>query len=94
MAKDELLEKIYQKQEHLSEEISDIKVTLAKQEENLRLHMYRTELAEKSIEILKEELKPVKAHVILIQGVAKYLGLSSIFVSLVFTVFQIIKILN
>lgn len=45
--------------------------TLIKQEENLKQHMYRTELAEKRLELIESELKPVKNHVTSITAIAK-----------------------
>lgn len=47
-------QKIYDKQEEISKEISEINVTLAKQHENLQFHMYRTELNERSLDSLQK----------------------------------------
>lgn len=79
----DLLNKILEKQERMSEDISDIKLVNIKQEENLRLHMYRTELAEQNIEILKKELVPVKKHVDLINAAVKIIAGVSILVGII-----------
>lgn len=79
----DLLNKILEKQDKMSEDISDIKLVNIKQEENLRLHMYRTELAEQNIEILKKELVPVKKHVDLINAAVKIIASISILVGIV-----------
>jgi len=50
----EVLDKVYDRQEKMAEDLGEIKITLAKQEESLRTHIYRTELAEKAIEVLED----------------------------------------
>lgn len=46
----------------ISDKIETINLTVAKQEENLQEHMRRTEIAEKSIELLHEEIRPLKEY--------------------------------
>lgn len=58
----------YQK---FDERLDAIDKTLVKQEENLRHHMYRTELAEKRIEQLDDDLKPIQDHVNTVSNIGK-----------------------
>lgn len=74
MADNDLLEKLYNKQEKMSDDMSDIKVILGKQEENIAHHIKRTDLLEESISLLKDELTPVKQHVHRVEGALKLLG--------------------
>lgn len=89
--KTKFLERIYDKQERMSEDIADIKIVLAKQEENLRQHMYRTELAEESIDLLRKQLKHIDNHVTMVNGGIKVLGGLAFFAGFVFSVLKIIE---
>lgn len=58
----------------LDDRLDKIDITLTKQEENLRLHMYRTDLAEKRLEHIEKDLRPVKEHVSLVKQASKILA--------------------
>ena len=87
----ELLERFYDKQEQMAKDLSDIKVILAKQEENLKLHIYRTELAEQNIELLREQLKPIENHVKIISGITKIIAAISIIVGITLGILEILQ---
>jgi uncharacterized protein (UPF0335 family) len=55
-------------------DISEIKVLDAVQNEQLRDHMRRSDLLEKRVEQVNDELKPVLEHVTMVKGVFKFLG--------------------
>lgn len=90
----EFLERFYDKQEQMANDLSDIKVLLAKQEENLKLHMYRTELAEESIKLLREELKPLEYHVWVVNIALKGLGVLSLLAGFAVSIIKIIQYLR
>lgn len=71
-------ERIYEVLDKISEDISELKITTAKQEENLKEHIRRTELAEENLQMLRQEIEPLKQHVIAINGVLKIIGLISV----------------
>ncbi len=58
----------------LDERLDGIDKTLVKQEENLKHHMYRTELAEKRLEHIETDMSPLKDHVKLIHSLGRFLG--------------------
>ena len=66
----------------ISKDLTDIKIIQAKQEENLKNHMHRTELLEESNERLFEEIGPIKAHVNHVEGGLKLLGLVSLIIGM------------
>lgn len=68
---DDKLKRIEDKLDRVRDKISDIDVTLAAQHESLKLHIKRTDLLEKKLE-------PVEKHVIMVNGVLKFIGLVSI----------------
>lgn len=70
----EQLNKIEEKVDKIEEKISNIDVTLAKQAKDLEHHIYRTDLAESNLELLREEMKPVKKHVALMDTSLKVIG--------------------
>lgn len=76
-------EKLSNTQDTIKNDITDIKIIQGKQEENLKEHMRRTDILEKTSEQLYNELKPIKIHVNRIDGVLKFLGLLSLVVSLI-----------
>lgn len=70
------------KLDKIAEDITEIKVTLGKQEENLKEHMRRSLANEAAVEILKEELKPIKTHVDHVNGAIKFIALLGLFASI------------
>jgi predicted nucleic acid-binding Zn-ribbon protein len=68
------LKKIEEKLDKVEEKISSIDVTLAKQAKDLEHHIYRTDLAESNIELLRAEMQPVKKHVALMDASLKVVG--------------------
>jgi archaellum component FlaC len=68
------LDKIENKIDKIEEHLGKIDVTLGKQHEQLAHHIYRTNLAETNISMLREEIKPVKKHVALVDAGLKILG--------------------
>jgi hypothetical protein len=69
------LDKIEAKIDEVEEKLSSIDVTLAKQAKDLEHHIYRTELAETNIELLRAEIQPVKKHVALMDAGLKVIGI-------------------
>lgn len=70
----EQLDKIEEKVDRIEEKISNIDVTLAKQAKDLEHHIYRTDLAEQNIELIRQEMQPVKKHVALMDASLKVIG--------------------
>lgn len=83
--------RIYGKLDKIESELVDMKVILGKQEENLRLHMYRTEIAEENIQLLKKQLSPIESYLKSISIFLKFIGVISIFAGLVLTIINIYK---
>ena len=73
-------ERIYELLDKISDDISELKITAAKQEENIKEHIRRTELAEENLEIIRKEIQPLKEHVIAINGVLRIIGVISIII--------------
>jgi type II restriction/modification system DNA methylase subunit YeeA len=68
----EEFEQVHEKLDKISEDVVKINNTLIKQESNLELHMYRTDLAEKRITYMERTLVAVGLAIIL--GLAKIVG--------------------
>lgn len=86
-------ERLYSTLDKIQEDISELKVTSAKQEENIKEHIRRTELAEENITLLRRELEPVKQHVATMNAVLKIVGLISVLIGTATGIFQIINII-
>lgn len=70
----EQLDKIEAKVDIIEEKISNIDITLAKQAKDLEHHIYRTELAEQNLDLIRQEMVPVKKHVALMDASLKVIG--------------------
>ncbi len=74
-------DKILKSLDRIESDIVELKITSAKQEENLKEHIRRTEIAEENITLIREEIRPLKDHVIVVNGVLKVLGVVSIIIT-------------
>lgn len=83
-------ERLYELLDKISDDISELKVTTAKQEENIKEHIRRTELAEENLQMLRQEIEPLKQHVIAINGVLKAIGIISVIIGSGAGFFQIV----
>lgn len=70
----EQLDKIEEKLDRVEAKISSIDITLAKQAKDLEHHIYRTELAEENLSLIRQEMVPVKKHVALMDASLKVIG--------------------
>jgi cob(I)alamin adenosyltransferase len=87
-------ERIYEVLDKISEDISDLKVTSAKQEENIKEHIRRTEIAEENLDLIRKEIEPLKEHVIVINGFLKIVGAISVIVGSVAGMIRIFDIIS
>lgn len=85
--KDEL-KKIEVKVDKIEEHLSKIDITLAKQHEQLREHIRRTELNETAVERITETLIPINKHVNMLEGALKFLGILSIIAGILSAFFK------
>jgi len=74
-----LLEKMDEKLDKVSTDITDIKVVQSAQASDLKHHIFRTDLAERHITALEAGIKPIEKHVSQLNGVLKLLGIIGIF---------------
>lgn len=83
------IEDIDEKTDRIDARLTNIEKVLIIQEENLKTHMYRTELAEKSIERLYNQLTPVTVHVTQMEAAIKILGVASVVAGVTVAVLRI-----
>ncbi len=84
----EQLDKIEEKVDRIESKISNIDVTLAKQAKDLEHHIYRTELAEENLDLIRKEMIPVKKHVALADATFKIIGAISSTIMFVFGLYK------
>lgn len=87
----EQLDKIEEKVDRIESKISSIDVTLAKQAKDLEHHIYRTDLAEQSIEMIRQEMQPIKKHVNLVDAALKVMGAIASVVTFCAALYKIIS---
>lgn len=80
----EFFEKLYDKQERIADDVSDIKVTLAAQHESLKLHMRRSDALEAQVEIIKKDAN-------MLHGALKLIGLIGVISGIATSVLKILK---
>lgn len=83
-------DKVDEKLDKIEVKISNIDVTLARQAKDLEHHIYRTELAEENIQLIRKELEPVKKHVNIMDATFKVIGVFASIVSFAFGVYKIL----
>lgn len=79
---DDKLNRIEDKIDKIEAQLGIHSDILGKQETNLRLHMYRTDLAEKRLEHIENTIIPITKHVNQMSGVLKAIGVLGIIVSI------------
>lgn len=84
------LDKIEAKVDLIEEKISNIDITLAKQAKDLEHHIYRTELAEENLSLIRQEMVPVKKHVALMDASLKIIGAIASVVTFVLGVLKLV----
>ena len=76
---DDLTKKVDQQYKDVDLRLDNIEKVLIMQEFNLKDHMKRSDNLESLVEHIREEdLKPVQKHVIMIEGIFKFLGALSL----------------
>lgn len=90
-----ILELILDELKGLRQEVSIQGKILAKQEENLEIHIKRSDALEELIQLTKKELgaeiEPVKKHVIMVNGILKFVGGIGIIIGIATGVVEIIQ---
>lgn len=85
--------KILDKLDKIEDRLDGIDITLAKQEINLAEHMRRSDSIESYVQHLEDKFVPVEKHVIMVNGIVKFIGIISIIGTIVLTLLQIFRIL-
>lgn len=70
-----MLERIEKKIDKISEDVVDIKITMARNTESLIIHEKRTSL-------LEGQLEPIKMHVAMVHGAFKLIGILSVVIAI------------
>jgi chromosome segregation ATPase len=86
----EAINRIDSKIERIDERLGAIDRTLLANTASLDKHILRTELAERRLEKLEEELVPVSRHVSQVSGALKFLGILSLVTGFVYSVIKIV----
>lgn len=88
------MKNVDEKLDKIVEEIGEIKITLAEQAEQLKHHIYRSDLNEENIEILRNEVKPVlKSHERL-NGVLKFFGAIAVVAGIIKAAAEVVSLFS
>ena len=74
---------LHEKLDKLDTRLDRIDITLVRQEMHLDEHMRRTDLLETVVDEFKIDMRPVKRHVIVMEGVTKGIGIIATLVGIV-----------
>lgn len=85
----DMISKIDAKLDQIQNKIGSIDVTLARNTKDLEIHMMRTEQNEGMIKSLRDDLVPVKKHVLMVEAGLKVLGLIALCVTIVSGILRI-----
>lgn len=86
-----LQDRVSDMHDETQKQLSEVNVSLVKQEENLRLHMYRTDLAEQRLELIESDIKPLKTYVAVIKTGFMTIGAVATIVGLISGLLHIIE---
>lgn len=79
------LDKIVEKIDMIRDDIAEIKVDLAK-------HIYRTDIAEENIELLREELRPVEKHVEQMKGALNLVKILGVILGVILSIAAVVAL--
>ena len=52
-----------EKLDKIQEDVTDIKISIVEIQKDINYHIMRTDLAEENLNVLKQEVQPIKLHV-------------------------------
>lgn len=71
---EEKIDTVETKIDNVQNDILDIKLTMAENTASLKEHMFRTDLNEEAINLLRKDIEPVKSHVQFVNNIAKFVA--------------------
>lgn len=83
------LDKLETKFDRMGGRLDSMDHTLIRNTASLEEHVRRTELAENSINDIRQDLKPIKKHVAVMEGMLKAFGILATAVSIAIGIFKI-----
>ena len=84
--------KIYiETQNEIKDSIDEVNITLVRHEETLKQHIYRTEMAEKRLDKLEDNVEPVRVKMGQLEGALKLIGGIAIVLTIIAAIVQIIR---
>jgi chromosome segregation ATPase len=93
MTPEQRITRIEEKLDGLSTTLHAVDKTLVAQHASLKEHIRRTALAEDAIEYIRNDLKPVRAHIHRVDGVLKFIGFMALSISLLGGLLKIFSII-
>lgn len=75
----------------IKDDIAEIKTSQKVMEKDIAHHIYRTDLAEQSISLLRDDMKPIKKHVAMLEGGLKLLGIVSLLAAITVSMLKIFQ---
>jgi hypothetical protein len=89
---DELIPKIFEKLEKISEDMGDLKVTSAKQQISLDEHIKRSNMLEDLVNHLDEnKIQPIEKDLNQIKGIYKFIVFLSVLATIALTLVEFFK---
>lgn len=82
-------ERLLNKIEKMDDKINNVDRTLIRNTASLELHMERTRQNEDMINLLREDMKPIKRHVAMVDGVLRMVGILASLASIAVGVYKI-----
>jgi hypothetical protein len=88
----EAIDKLDVKVDRLDQRLDEMKELHMKNTSSLDEHILRTEINEENIALLREEIKPIQNHVIMIHGVLKVIGTLSTILGIIVGAVKVLQI--
>jgi tetrahydromethanopterin S-methyltransferase subunit G len=87
----EALKRLDDRLEKIESRLTEIDRTLLVNTSSLEKHMLRTELSEKRLEKIENELIPVSRHVSQVSGALKFVGILSLVTGFIYTAVKLVS---
>jgi uncharacterized coiled-coil protein SlyX len=92
MEHDAFIKLLLERTAKIEDRLISIDTTLAKQEVHLQEHMRRSAANERAVELLSQQLSPIKKHVAMLEGSLKFVGILSLVLGVIGGVLKLLNI--
>ncbi len=77
----------------IQENVAEIRTSQAVMQRDLAHHIRRTDIAEEAIQFVRDDMKPIKRHVAMLEGSLKFVGILTMVATLLTAVLKLLGVI-